>query len=298
MLGCLLEKQRTTPDGYPLTVNALRLACNQSTNRDPVTDYDEATVRETAQELGRKGLARFTSGQGSRAAKYRHVLGEALPAGEDELALLCVMMLRGLQTPGELKGRTGRLHAFAGLDAVQATLERLAERKLVTRLERRPGQKEDRYGHLLGDASAAPEAAAVHEPAASPSPSPSPPPSPDAVRGVGIDQLEIERLERALTRRPRLAQRLFTDDERAYAAARARPGQHLAVRFCAKEAAAKALGLRAWSPRDIEVVATGDAPELSLSGTAAARAAELEVAAMHVSLSHTRTLASAVVVAS
>jgi holo-[acyl-carrier protein] synthase len=110
---------------------------------------------------------------------------------------------------------------------------------------------------------------------------------------VGIDLLEIERLERALERRPRLAERVFTDSERAYAAARARPGQHLAARFCAKEAVAKALGMTAWSWRDVEVVATGAAPQISLTGSVAARAAELGVTAS-VSLTHTDTTAGAV----
>ena len=111
--------------------------------------------------------------------------------------------------------------------------------------------------------------------------------------GVGVDLLEIDRLERALARRPRLAERLFTDQERAYAAGRARPAQHLAARFCAKEAVAKALGLPAWSFRDVEVVATESAPEVRLSGAAAARARELGVSAV-VSLTHTRTTAGAV----
>jgi holo-[acyl-carrier protein] synthase len=116
-----------------------------------------------------------------------------------------------------------------------------------------------------------------------------------AVSGVGIDLLDVERLERALERRPRLAERLFTDEERAYAAARARPGMHLAARFCAKEAVAKALGLAAWSFRDVEVVATDAAPQVRLSGRAAARAAELGVTAA-VSLTHTDTVAGAVAV--
>lgn len=150
MLGCLIEKQRTTPDGYPLSVNALRSAANQSTNRDPVLDLDEQTVKHAAQELGKRGWARFTSGQGSRAAKYRQTFDEALGLGRAETAVLGVLMLRGPQTPGELKGRTERLHAFAGLDELQATLERLSERELVAGLERRPGQKEQRYRHLLG----------------------------------------------------------------------------------------------------------------------------------------------------
>jgi len=115
------------------------------------------------------------------------------------------------------------------------------------------------------------------------------------VSGVGIDLLDVERLERALERRPRLAERLFTDDERAYAAARTRPGMHLAARFCAKEAVAKALGLAAWSFRDVEVIATGAAPQVRLSGRAAARAAELGVTAA-VSLTHTDTVAGAVAV--
>jgi uncharacterized protein len=148
-LGCLIEKQRTTPDQYPLSLNALRLACNQSTNRDPVTDYDELTVREAAQSLGRRRLARFTSGHGGRVAKYRHLLREELGLGDDEMAVLCVMLVRGPQTPGELKARAGRLYGFGGLDAVDSALERLIERELAVRLERRPGQKEQRYRHLL-----------------------------------------------------------------------------------------------------------------------------------------------------
>ena len=150
VLGCLIEKQRTTPDAYPLSVNALRAACNQATNRDPVVEYDEATVREAAQRLGRRGWARFTSGPGSRAAKYRHVLDDALGLAGDELALLCVLMLRGAQTPGEPKARTERLHRFADLAALEDTLERLIERQLVARLPQRPGQKEQRYVQLLG----------------------------------------------------------------------------------------------------------------------------------------------------
>jgi len=114
------------------------------------------------------------------------------------------------------------------------------------------------------------------------------------VSGIGLDLLEIERLEQALARRPRLARRLFTDAELAYASVRARPGQHLAARFCAKEAVAKALGLSAWSFRDVEVVATAAAPELRLAGAAARRARELGVTAV-VSLSHTRTTAGAAV---
>ena len=150
MLGCLIEKQRTTPDAYPLSVNALRSAANQSTNRDPVLDLDEHTVKEAAQALGKRGWARFTSGQGSRAAKYRQTFDEALGLGRGETAVLGVLMLRGAQTPGELKGRTERIHAFGSLAEVQETLDHLAERELVAALERRPGQKEQRYRQLLG----------------------------------------------------------------------------------------------------------------------------------------------------
>ena len=150
MLGCLLEKQRTTPDQYPLSLNALRLACNQTTNRDPVVSYEEAEIHEALQRLARRGWTRLASGAGSRAAKYRQLFDEALGLGGDEVAILCVLMLRGPQTPGELNQRTGRLHAFVGLDEIHETLDGLAGRGLVERLERRPGQKEERYRHLLG----------------------------------------------------------------------------------------------------------------------------------------------------
>ncbi len=150
VLGCLIEKQRTTPGAYPLSLNALRLACNQTTNRDPVVDYDEPTIRAALERLARRGWARLASGAGSRAAKYRHLLDDALGLPDAELALLAVLVLRGPQTPGELKLRSERLHPLGSLDDVVAVLDRLAERGLATRLERRPGQKEERYAHLLG----------------------------------------------------------------------------------------------------------------------------------------------------
>ena len=160
VLGCLVEKQRTTPEQYPLTLNALRLACNQSTNRDPVTDYDEGTVRDAAQSLGRRRLARFTSGHGGRVAKYRHLLRDEAGLPDDELAVLCVMLLRGPQTPGELKARTERLQRFTDLADVDSTLRRLIDRELVAALPNRPGQKEQRYAQLLQrDSSPAREAA-------------------------------------------------------------------------------------------------------------------------------------------
>jgi uncharacterized protein YceH (UPF0502 family) len=155
VLGCLLEKQRTTPDQYPLSLNALRLACNQSTNRDPVVDYDEAVLRDALHRLERRGYTRFASGAGSRTPKYRHLLAEALPMADDEQAVMCVLMLRGPQTPGELKQRAERMHPFADLGTVHATLERLIARELVACLGRRPGQKEDRYVQLLQDDSEA-----------------------------------------------------------------------------------------------------------------------------------------------
>lgn len=149
ILGCLVEKQRTTPDVYPLTLNALRLACNQSTNRDPVVSYDEETIRTALARLSRKGFARLASGPGSRVVKYRHLLEEALNVTPGQLAVLAVLMLRGAQTPGELKGRTDRMYPFAALREVQSVLEELIDRGLVERLERRPGQKELRYRLVL-----------------------------------------------------------------------------------------------------------------------------------------------------
>lgn len=181
VLGCLVEKQRTTPDAYPLTLNSLRLACNQSTNRDPVVDWDERTVREAAQRLGRKRLARLASGHTSRAIKYRHLLDEALGLGDAELALLALLMLRGPQTPGELKGRSERLHRFESLAEVQETLEALIERGHVAALPRRPGQKEQRYTHLLGADEEA-------EAPSAPAPEVDASPAQAAPAGAGLEQ--------------------------------------------------------------------------------------------------------------
>ena len=148
--GCLIEKQRTTPDAYPLSLNSLRLACNQATNRDPVVDFDEATVSEALRRLALRGWTRLASGAGSRARKYRHLLPEALGVDEAGLSLLAVLMLRGPQTPGELKQRSERLYGFDDLAAVEAALESLIDRGYVVRHERRPGQKEQRYQQVLG----------------------------------------------------------------------------------------------------------------------------------------------------
>jgi uncharacterized protein len=150
VLGCLIEKQRTTPDVYPLTLNALRLACNQATNRDPVVSYGDETIRVALAGLSRRGWARLASGRGSRVVKYRHLLDEALGLTRAQCSLLGVLMLRGPQTPGELKLRVERLHAFASLQEVDDVLDALIARELVARLPRRPGQKEGRYRQLLG----------------------------------------------------------------------------------------------------------------------------------------------------
>jgi uncharacterized protein len=156
VLGCLLEKRWTTPDQYPLSLNALRLACNQATNRDPVTAYDDGQVRDAAQRLSKYGLARLASGAGSRATKYRHLAEEGLGLDREQLALLCVLLLRGPETPGELKGRSDRMAHFASLADVERVLGELADKGYVKRMGRRPGQKEDRFRHLLGaDGSAA-----------------------------------------------------------------------------------------------------------------------------------------------
>jgi uncharacterized protein YceH (UPF0502 family) len=163
VLGCLVEKQRTTPDVYPLSLNALRLACNQATNRDPVVDYDEQTVVEALRRLALRGWTRLASSAGSRARKYRHLLDQAFGLDDAEVALLAVLMLRGPQTPGELKQRGQRLHDFADLATVHDALDRLVEAGQVARHERRPGQKEDRYEQLLGGGVAQPEPASAAE---------------------------------------------------------------------------------------------------------------------------------------
>jgi len=156
VLGSLIEKQRTTPDAYPLSLNSLRVACNQATGREPVVDYDEATIRDAIARLVRRGWARLASGPGSRATKYRHLLDEALTLSGPELSLLAVLMLRGAQTPGELRVRSERLHHFATLEELDAVLDGLASRRLVIRFERRPGQKEARWslGEDFGDGAA------------------------------------------------------------------------------------------------------------------------------------------------
>ena len=190
VLGCLIEKQRTTPDVYPLSLNALRLACNQATNRDPVVDFDEPAIRAALDRLSRRGWTRLASGPGSRVAKYRHLLDEALDLIPSQSALLAVLMLRSAQTPGELKGRTERLYPFGSLEDVQRTLDGLIERELVARLPRRPGQKEERFVQLLGDESvtaATPAAAEASAPAA-----------PELEERVAVLEEQVAALQRAL----------------------------------------------------------------------------------------------------
>ncbi len=185
ILGCLVEKQRTTPDQYPLSLNSLRLACNQTTNRDPVVKYDETTIREALHKLSQRRFSRLASGHTSRAYKFRHLLHEALGLDEEELAVLAVLLLRGAQTPGELKQRTERMQGFPDLPAVQDTLDRLVERDLVLRIARRPGQKEERYLHRLSEeAEGAPPVEAPPEPLV--------PAPPRPRREDRIDRLETE----------------------------------------------------------------------------------------------------------
>ncbi len=150
VLGCLIEKRWTTPDQYPLSLNALRLACNQATNRDPVTRYDEDTVFQAAQRLCTYGLARLASGHTSRATKYRHLAEEGLSLNREQLAVLAVLLLRGPQTPGELKARSERMAPVQSLAEIERVLAELGDRGYTRRLGRRPGQKEDRFAQLLG----------------------------------------------------------------------------------------------------------------------------------------------------
>jgi len=187
VLGCLIEKQRTTPDAYPLSLNALRLACNQATNRDPVVAYEEREIKAALERMSNRGWTRFASGVSSRALKYRQLLDEALGLSEAEISLLGVLMLRGPQTVGELKQRSERLHRFGSIAEVAETLDGLTQRELVARLERRPGQKEERWQQLLGGDA---ELAAAAEPVAPPVPS-------EGADRLGAIEERLERLEGA-----------------------------------------------------------------------------------------------------
>jgi uncharacterized protein YceH (UPF0502 family) len=152
VLGSLVEKQVTTPEYYPLTLNALTLACNQKNNRNPVTALTEDSVAQALESLREKNLAYVFYGSTSRVPKYKHVMTEVLHLNTQQLALMCVLMLRGSQTLGELRGGAARLYEFFGLEEVETTLNSLISREpdlLVTRLPRQPGQKEARFAHLL-----------------------------------------------------------------------------------------------------------------------------------------------------
>jgi uncharacterized protein len=165
ILGSLLEKQVTVPTSYPLTLNSLRTACNQASSRDPVVDYDEQTVEQTARRLKERGLLRIVwADTGRRTLKYHQTLDEVLELSPEERALITVLLLRGPQAPGELRTRTERLHPFATRDEVEQHLVRMAERGLVRELPRQPGQHDPRWVHLLGEpalASVAPAATAA-----------------------------------------------------------------------------------------------------------------------------------------
>jgi uncharacterized protein YceH (UPF0502 family) len=151
VIGSLMEKQMTTPEYYPISLNALTNACNQLSNRDPIVSYEESTVARALDNLRDKKFVWMVTVAGARVPKYEHRMAESFSLNQHEAALLCVLMLRGPQTPGELRGRTGRMCEFKSLEDVDATLHRLIEHSppLVARLPRQPGTKEYRYAHLL-----------------------------------------------------------------------------------------------------------------------------------------------------
>lgn len=153
VLGALLEKSKTTPEYYPMTLNGLQTACNQKTSRKPVVTYDENTIIETLDTLRKRGLISTVVGGGSRVTKYKHNLAIRYPLIPQDLAALCLLLLRGPLTPGEINSNAGRLFNFESIDEVQEVLNRLQahEPSFVKQLARRPGQKEVRYVHLLGE---------------------------------------------------------------------------------------------------------------------------------------------------
>ena len=241
VLGCLMEKAVTTPDTYPLSVNALINACNQSTNRDPIVSFDEATVERVLEGLREKGVSRRVRATGQRVVKHRHVVDEALQLSVPQYSVLGVLLLRGAQTPGELKQRTERWHAFRSLDDLEETLQRLAERGYVRQLDRRPGQKEARWVTLVvapaaqsesprtpaAEPAAPPAAAAETELGATPPPTVAEetearversldvrnPASGEHVRSVAVtEEREIEqKVERARRAQPGWAARHYDD---------------------------------------------------------------------------------------
>jgi len=189
VLGALIEKEITTPDYYPLSLNALTNACNQKSNRHPVMALEEQGVREALDSLNRKGLAGAASGADSRVTKYEHRFQEAFNFDRRETALLCELMLRGPQTPGELRSHAERMYRFDDLESLEGTLQRLAERQppLAKKLPRVPGTKESRYAHLL--AGEQPEwAASAVEPRAV-----APPQQDDRVDRLAAEVVELQR---------------------------------------------------------------------------------------------------------
>ena len=170
VLGALMEKEAATPEYYPLSLNGLVNACNQKSNREPVTAYDEATVEAALEGLRAKGLAMRVTGRDSRVAKHEQRFSERFNLGRREGAILCVLMLRGLQTVGELRGRTERLYTFDDLEGVESTLHKLAEAGFVKQLPRQAGYKEPRWAQLLaGEVESAEEAPAAQAPERGPS---------------------------------------------------------------------------------------------------------------------------------
>lgn len=192
VLGCLIEKAMTTPDQYPMSLNGVRVACNQVSNRDPVVEYDETTVAQALRRLADRGLAKLVHRPGDRVVKYKHAVDAVLELDGHELSLFAVLLLRGAQTPGALRQRTTRYVEFSGLAAVEATLDALRRRGLVEELAREPGQKESRWRELVG-----PERADAADIAPAPV-------QPDAGRErpdrMGALEARVERLEQRLQR--------------------------------------------------------------------------------------------------
>ena len=192
VIGCLLEKQRTTPEQYPLSLNALTNACNQKSSRDPVLSLDEATVQDTIDVLMKKHYVTDKSGFGSRVTKYQHRFCNtefgSLKFSDQELGIVCVLLLRGPQTPGELRTRTERLCKFHDVHEIESTLDQLMQRDdgpFVVKLSREPGKRESRFAHLFGDEIDIQEIAA---------------PAPVAAAGSGTGSDRVEELERMINR--------------------------------------------------------------------------------------------------
>jgi uncharacterized protein len=191
VIGCLIEKSITTPDQYPLSLNALTLACNQKSNREPVLDLDDATVQRTVDALSRRHMIMERSGFGSRVPKYQHLFCNteygSLRFTPQELAIVCELLLRGPQTPGELRSRASRMAAFADVTDIETALESLANRSdgpFVVRLAREPGRRESRYAHRFGEHAALEPAAVAAAPPAT------------TVRGASVAATDASLLER------------------------------------------------------------------------------------------------------